>query len=202
MQHALRNDAASQRASRRFLEDGASAARLELLVAGTTLQKRWKSLRDNFARELKRRKTKISGSGECIYFSRLQFLENTVSNKETTSNLDDHGQDTVILEEEEAATDDLNRPEQSTENPVGKKKIKLNPVDNHFSDILNKSILLREQRETEKNNEDEDKLFCLSLYKELKKVPEHGKIRTKIQLLETIQRALDFYNGPQLVVVQ
>ncbi|XP_047100318.1 zinc finger BED domain-containing protein 4-like [Schistocerca piceifrons] len=57
-----------------------------------------------------------SSSTPYIYFSRLRVLENTVSNKEPTSNLYDHGQDTVILEEE-AATDDLNRPEQSTENP-------------------------------------------------------------------------------------
>jgi hypothetical protein len=38
-----------------------------------------------------------------------------------------------------------------------KKKIKLNPVDQHFCDILTKSIQAREKRETEQNNQDEDK---------------------------------------------
>lgn len=89
--------------------------------------------------------------------------------------------------------EDLNIPEKTPDTPISSKRIKLNAVDKHFADILNKSIMMREKRELEKNNEDEDKLFCLSLYKELKKVPEAGKIRTKIQLLETIQRAQDFY---------
>lgn len=63
------------------------------------------------------------------------------------------------------------------------KRFKMNPIDKQFVDILNKSVALREQRQTEIPKEDDDKLFCMSLYKELKKVPEHGRIRTKIQLL-------------------
>ncbi|XP_046685005.1 uncharacterized protein LOC124370748 [Homalodisca vitripennis] len=39
--------------------------------------------------------------------------------------------------------------------------------------------------------------FCLSLYKELKRVPQHVRIRTKIQLLEVIQRAQDIHTQPQ-----
>lgn len=70
----------------------------------------------------------------------------------------------------------------------------MNPIDKQFEDILNKSVALREQWQTEIPKEDDDKLFCMSLYKELKKVPEHGRIRTKIQLLEVIQRAQDFYS--------
>lgn len=70
----------------------------------------------------------------------------------------------------------------------------MNPVDKQFVDILNKTIALREKQNEENNNEDEDKLFCLSLYKELKKVPDHARIRTKIQILEVLQRAQDFYN--------
>lgn len=70
------------------------------------------------------------------------------------------------------------------------------PVDKHFSDILNKSMLLREKRQSVNSNQDEDKRFCLSSYKELKKVPEHGLIRTIVQILGVIQRAQDFDNPP------
>lgn len=77
------------------------------------------------------------------------------------------------------------------------KKFKMNPVDKHFIEILNKSVAVREKA-TEKLEEDDDKLFCMSLYKELKKVPEHGRCRAKIQLLEVIQRAQDFYNPLQV----
>lgn len=165
------------------------------------LQKKWKSLRDNFARELKRQNTRKSGSAAkyhtpYIYFTRLRFLENSVSNKETTSNFDE---DTAESETQESADSDLlsgsTRETFQTQNV--KKKIKLNPVDQHFSDILTKSIQAREKRETEQNNQDEDKLFCLSLYKELQKVPEQGRIKTKIELLQVIQKAQDCYSPVQ-----
>ncbi|KAG8260333.1 hypothetical protein J6590_099264 [Homalodisca vitripennis] len=180
-----------------FSKEGCSEEQKKIL--GNTLQKRWKSLRDNFARELRKRKTKKSGSGASnstpyIYFSRLKFVENTVNNKLTTSNLDDHDKEDVTLEEGEADTEDLTMPEKHSDLPVSNKNIKLNPADKHFSDIIQKSIAMREQREVAKSNEDDDKLFCLSLYKKLKKIPEHGRIRTKIQLLETLQRAQDFYS--------
>lgn len=35
--------------------------------------------------------------------------------------------------------------------------------------------------------QDDDKLFCLSLYKELKKVSENRRLATKIELLQVIQ---------------
>jgi hypothetical protein len=124
----------------------------------------------------------------------LRFLENSVSNKETTSNFDE---DTAEAETQESADSDLQsdstRETSQTQNV--KKKIKLNLVDRHFSDILTKSIQARENRETEQNNQDEDKLFCLSLYKELQKVPEQGRIKTKIELLQVIQKAQDCYTS-------
>jgi hypothetical protein len=92
----------------------------------------------------------------------LGYLENSVSNKETTSNFDE---DTAESETQESAYSDLlsvsTRETFQTQNV--KKKIKLNPVDQNFSDILTKSIQAREKKETEQNNQDEDKLFCLSL---------------------------------------
>ncbi|KAG8289300.1 hypothetical protein J6590_107336 [Homalodisca vitripennis] len=164
---------------------------------GIVLQKRWKNLRDSFARELRKKKTTKSGSGAVkgtpyVYFQRLIFLENTVRNKETTSNLD-LSSNSQLPEEEEADTEDLVTPGPINSGESQRKKIKLNPVDKHFSDILTKSIAVREKQQLESTNDDEDKLFCLSLYKELKKIPEQGRIRTKIQLLEVIQRSQECY---------
>ena len=73
------------------------------------LQKKWKSLRDNFLRELKRQKTLKSGSTAkyhtpYIYFTWLRFLENSVSNEGTTSNFDE---DTAETETQESADSDL-----------------------------------------------------------------------------------------------
>lgn len=54
---------------------------------------------------------------------------------------------------------------------VKTKKIKLNPADEHFANILEKSMAQRYVPE-KKDEDDEDKLFCLSLVKEIKKVSE------------------------------
>lgn len=161
------------------------------------MQKKWKSVRDNFARELKKQKRIKTGTGASkqnmyVYFQRLTFLEKSLTNNSTTNNL----QDDIQLEEE-LQCEDLQQPAvpgPSQDVVFGNKKLKLNPVDKQFVDILNKTIARREKQEEEIANQDEDKLFCLSLYKELRKVPEHARIRTKIQILEVIQRAQDFYN--------
>lgn len=52
--------------------------------------------------------------------------------------------------------------------PKGK-KIKLYPTDEVFANISEKGLA---QKSKPKWQEDEDKLICSSLYKEIKKVPE------------------------------
>lgn len=61
-------------------------------VPGVTLQKKWKNIRDAYNKEFKKDKSIPSGSGACkgskyMYFDRLSFLQKTVENKETTSNI-------------------------------------------------------------------------------------------------------------------
>ncbi|XP_039278818.1 uncharacterized protein LOC111055173 [Nilaparvata lugens] len=134
---------------------------------GNTLQKRWKNLRYHFSKELKKKKTMKSGSGAInhtpyIYFTRLQFLESCVSNKETINNWEDEDTQNTQVEENEADNEDVEIRPADTPATKGKKRKALDPVEQQFTDILNKSILLREQS-IDKNEEDEDKLFCLSL---------------------------------------
>lgn len=148
------------------------------------LQRKWKSLRDCYARELKKQKTLPSGSkprqNTYIYFRRLQFLENSVSGKETTSNLERNTDDSLCDDEDVTV-------ERGACGTSTKKKLKLNPADKLFADILEKSLLERRKEEEQRN--DDDKLFCLSLYKELKKVPENFRLMAKIEMLNVIQRA-------------
>ncbi|XP_042884795.1 uncharacterized protein LOC122261317 [Penaeus japonicus] len=156
---------------------------LETLLQSLSLQKKWKHLRDNFARELKRQKTLPSGSqarkGTYMYFRRLQFLEDSVSSKETISNIENEG---------EGLCDDVDVTGEHREKGItstsAKKKMKLNPGDLHIANILERSLLARQIEEN-----DEDKLFCLSLYKEMKKVPEKIRLMTKIELLNVLHRA-------------
>lgn len=67
---------------------------------------------------------------------------------------------------------------------ASKKKLKLNPADEHFANILERS--LAQKQVPEKQEEDEDKLFCLSLWKEIKKVPESKRLKLKIDIYNLI----------------
>ena len=110
------------------------------------MQKKWKNLRDNYARELKRQKTLPSGSqarkGTYIYFRRLQFLEGSVSGKETINNIENDREEELC--EEADVTKEHREKGISTS---AKKKMKANSVDLHIADILEKSLLAR-QNET------------------------------------------------------
>lgn len=169
------------------------------------MQKKWKHVRDNYCRELKKQKTLKSGSGASksnpyIYFRRLQFLEPTVTNKAVTESLENSNQldaETELLDSQPRSDEPQTRAVDKNVN--SNKRFKINPVDKQFIDILNKSVALREQSHPQvPNKDDDDKLFCMSLYTELQKVPAHGRLRTKIQLLEVIQRAQEFYNPSQI----
>jgi hypothetical protein len=71
-----------------------------LYVSGSTLQKKWKSLRDNCMREAKKCKSIKTGSGASkkstyIHLKRLRFLYTLIGQKDTASNFstEDEGLD-------------------------------------------------------------------------------------------------------------
>ncbi|XP_073964259.1 uncharacterized protein [Choristoneura fumiferana] len=69
-----------------FCEGDDSEEKKKLL--SSSLQKKWKSLRDNYMREVKKMKTVKSGSGASktssyIHFNRLQFLQPSIADKHT-----------------------------------------------------------------------------------------------------------------------
>ncbi|CAB3243584.1 unnamed protein product [Arctia plantaginis] len=85
-------------------------------------------------------------------------------------------------------------PKDQIEGP--RKRQKINAVDKQIVDILQKSLNAREQNEMGRlTKEDDDKLFCLSLYSELKKVPENRRLTTKIELLNVIKEAQNHHQS-------
>lgn len=74
------------------------------------LQRKWKSLRNSFAREQAKRKTLKSGLGSkswktYVYFNQLSFLSTCVGNKLTTSNLSPIYYDDELNADTETVTD-------------------------------------------------------------------------------------------------
>ncbi|KAL4708521.1 hypothetical protein ACJJTC_014129 [Scirpophaga incertulas] len=158
----------------------------------STLTRKWKSIRDNYIRESKRQKNLPSGSGSSkhvpyVYFAKLKFLESSVVNKDTENNFETPAVTNSDLNNAENE-DLIPPPKEQTEGT--RKKQKINAVDKQIVDILEKSLHARQKLQTAQlTNEDDDKLFCLSLYTELKKVPENRRLSTKIELLNVIQKA-------------
>ncbi|XP_066958378.1 uncharacterized protein [Macrobrachium rosenbergii] len=172
-------------------------------IVGLHLQKKWKNLRDSFTKELKKQKSLPSGSGtrnsSYVFFRRLRFLENSVSSKETTSNPENNA-----TEEEASLGEDLNVAAERGRRDIAsvKKKVKLNPVDKQFSDVSEKCAFSRQRGEGECDDLDDEKLFCLLVSKELKRVPENIRLMTKIEILNVIQRAQTFGTFPAMQPVQ
>lgn len=151
------------------------------------LQKRWKSIRSCYAREVKRQKNIKSGSGatnrksEYIYFKQLQFLQKVVAIREEG-----------VEEENSENTEVGERPKQKVIN-----KRKLTVDDDPFVQALNNSIEQRrrettEQRLRETAEVDEDRLFLLSLLSTLKNLPPQVKMATKIKMLTLLNDASGF----------
>ncbi|KAF5275786.1 hypothetical protein FQR65_LT16531 [Abscondita terminalis] len=156
------------------------------------------NLRDVYVRDMKKLKTLKSGSAAMTkstsaYFQRLTFLQPTVQKNQSDSSFqveDDNINDTS--ESIDGNIDSNLRP--PSENPPTTKKFKLHPADEHFAKILEKSM--NQRKLIQKEEEDEDKLFCLSLFKEIKKVPENNRLRLKIEIYNLIARQQVQENSP------
>lgn len=149
---------------------------------------------------MKKMKTLKSGSAAeskftSAYFQRLTFLQPTVQKKISDSSFEaEDGNINDTSESVDKNIDSSSRP--PGENPPATKKYKLHPADEHFAKILEKSIAQR--KPIEKEEDDEDKLFCLSLFKEIKKVPEQNRLRLKIEIYNLIARQQVQENSAQV----
>ncbi|XP_072947672.1 uncharacterized protein [Epargyreus clarus] len=163
-----------------------------IFLVSTQLQKKWKNIRDCYNKEYKKEKATPSGSGarkkaRYMYFSRLSFLQNSVSNKDTTTNMEEQN----VKQSEETSQLNANATAATEIRPPKRKKTQV--PEEKLAVLIEKSIESRQnfQNELQENSitkQDDDKLFCLSLYKELKKVPENKRLATKIELLQVIQK--------------
>lgn len=144
------------------------------------LQKRWKGIRSSYTRELKRQKHVKSGSvannrkSEYIHFQHLTFLQNVVTIRDTPEE-----------EEEVWSTEEVGEPPKK----IMKKKSKPHIAgdDESLGRTLSNSIELIQR--LERAEEDEDRMFLLSLHSTLKGLPRNRKMETKIKILTILNEA-------------
>lgn len=162
-----------------------------VLFSGDALQKKWKSIRGCFTREVNRQKAIKSGSGggrksEYVFFQQLKFLKNVSLVREPGS----------VTAEEPA---ELASSKEDNEVVKKSKKRKTNQIteiaDDKLVEAINKSIENREKYDT--LNQDEDRLFMLSLVSTLKRVPPQRKMATKIKIMSVLDEATrtEHYNN-------
>lgn len=165
---------------------GAELSSEEKKKLSVNLQKKWRNIRDCFvkAHKAKEAKSGHAAKKKCsyIFYDNLLFLKDTVSFDSTTlnitSNVESNNADEV-LEGQYIAT----RPSNSSKEPHHTEKNKNDDIGRELIGILNKKI------ESNILGEDEDRLFFMSLVKDFKKIPEHLRLQTKLDVLKVIRDA-------------
>ncbi|XP_028140030.2 uncharacterized protein LOC114334191 [Diabrotica virgifera virgifera] len=160
---------------------------------GLQLHRRWKSLRDSFARELRTQKKIKSQGGQrkrpvYVYFNRLSFLEKSVVTQPfTNSSKTDDDQNL------ETTSPNGRSPPQKSTKPASKRK-KLDPVPAGEKLVIaaENNVQTRQEREGDVEN-DSDRLFLLSLVDPLKRIPQYARFGVKRKLMDCLDRELQFY---------
>ncbi|KAI8441514.1 hypothetical protein MSG28_015102 [Choristoneura fumiferana] len=110
-----------------FCEGDDSEEKKKLL--SSSLQKKWKSLRDNYMREVKKMKTVKSGSGASktssyIHFNRLQFLQPSIADKHTENSFNTENESASSEVAEVEGSSAFKSPKSTP-----RKKQKISPAD-------------------------------------------------------------------------
>ncbi|XP_045115863.1 uncharacterized protein LOC123507221 [Portunus trituberculatus] len=195
------------------LDDMSSAEKSALTAV---IQKKWKGIRTCYARELQRQKQEMNiqkpkTRKPYIHFEALQFLE-LISKlvpfgkgEATNTTLDESTQnfikivgcttlspsvDTEDEEVEEIVLEDTEAEKQRYKQSFKRKTV--NEEDENLIHTLVKKIIQSENMSSENN---EDRLFLLSLTSELHKVPEHRKLKLKADIITLISQAQQNVHG-------
>lgn len=115
-----------------------------------------------------------------IYFESLRFLEKSVYDKITNTNIENIEPIDVEFDYSDADADIIRQ----TSNQSKKKTGKISAVDKEFLNILQKNM----------TENDPDKLFYLSLYKKLVKISKDFCFKIKMELMNVIQKLLLNYS--------
>lgn len=153
------------------------------------LQRKWKSLRDSYNRELKILKKVETGEGaskkkKYIYFEQLSFLEPLAQQKETTSTLDDIGGGEDLSDIVDGLTaEKVLLPRKNN----GPKKSKANK-DDELNEVLKEKFSKKQTVEPTNVSQDADTLFCLSLVTDFRKIVDDLKSDTKCEVLQVLNK--------------
>ncbi|XP_076043345.1 uncharacterized protein LOC143026586 isoform X2 [Oratosquilla oratoria] len=146
--------------------------------ATTDLQRKWKSLRDSYRRELTLSKKEKSGSGagsgrkEYLYFKQLSFLQEICATKPHAA---ESVEDTTVQGDER---ENPGEPAPSTSN-VKRKKSTVQSDEKIILEALAKKASVPHDHDTD---------FLLGLVPDFKSIPESVKFDAKLEIMNVIKR--------------
>ncbi|XP_046830030.1 uncharacterized protein LOC124429164 [Vespa crabro] len=154
-------------------------------------QRKWKSLRDCYSRELLKIKKEKSGSGtpanrkQYMYYNKLSFLQTVV--KPMSGVIENVENMTMLVKKEPERQGEVEASLKSrSRNKRNISDMKQLEEDKLFVSVAEKLMRGKSQETMEK---DEDTLFVLSLVPELKKIPDDIKLDVKCELLNVFKKA-------------
>lgn len=156
-------------------------------VTGLDLQKKWRNIRDAFVKAHKAKETKSGSAAKkkipYVFYDNLLFLKDIVAVNSTDGN-------TTV--NEDVNTSIQNEDNVPSVSPLPPKRSKKTNDDNQVGaqlvGVLNKNL------ERKKLEDDDDRLFFLSLVKDFKKIPEHLQMQAKLDILKVIKDAQQLYD--------
>lgn len=166
------------------------------LFSAVGIQMKWKGIRSCYTRELLKKKKEKSGSSasgqkEYVCFETLRFLETVSKHTANSMNDQDNFQHNRIEEGQEIS------PEMQDQSGLTEKRLQNRPKKRGNSDDSEliqalKNKILHESKQASDEN-DEDRMFLLSLVSELHKVPADRKLKVRSDIISTITQAQQVY---------
>lgn len=156
------------------------------------LQKKRKNIRDRYARELKENKGK-SGQGRKVkssymYANQLGFLSDVIQRRPTDTSMDDGAPLSPNSQSESASESPATIHDDSPTVHVAKKR-KGNTLEQKLVEALdNHSIRQKQKAQTVNSEEDDDRLFLLSLVPFMKSIPPHFKFAARMDIMQSINK--------------
>lgn len=160
---------------------------LEKNKAVVEMQRKWKSFRDSFRREISKTKkgpAAETGRKEYMYFKQLLFLMPICETKPEGAEdgeKEESSSQTANVEDESSST-----PTASQNRPATCNKRKCASVSSE-EQLLFKTLQKLETRTSEKEN-DPDRHFLLSLLPHFKSVPDSLKLDVQMEFLDILKR--------------
>ncbi|CAH2207421.1 uncharacterized protein LOC120637693 [Pararge aegeria] len=149
------------------------------------IQKKWKTLRDGYTRYAKKIKPKSGSAALNIrpyaYYQQMSFLKAIIEDRpDKTNSLQESEHTEITSGETENGQNKIPRER-------NKRKLTTKITDEN---VLIEKLSKRLDEKTQNSridNEDEDKLFLLSLVGEFKKINEHYKLDAKTEILNVVK---------------